>query len=60
MLIREGLPEEVIVVTSRTFLQLAEGAGHLADAEAAWAVVSASDPRVNLAVNYQVIPATPR
>ena len=55
MLLREGLPDDVIVVTSRTFLALAEGAGYLDDAEAAWAVVAANDPRANPVRNYQLI-----
>ncbi|WP_375457370.1 hypothetical protein [uncultured Methylobacterium sp.] len=55
MLIREGLAEDVIVVTSRTFLHLGHRAGHLADPDAAWATIAAADPRANPALNYQII-----
>ena len=55
MLVREGLPDDVIVVTSRTFLALAQEAGHLDDAEAAWSIVAARDPRANPTMSYQLI-----
>ena len=55
MLLREGLPDDVIVVTSRTFLALAAQAGYLADPEAAWDIVATQDPRANPALNYQII-----
>ena len=58
MLIREGLPEDVMVVTSRAFLQLGEQAGYLADADAAWARIAALDRRANPVVNYQVVQGT--
>lgn len=58
MLIREGLPEDVVVVTSRTFLELAHRAGYLADADAAWRVIAANDLRANPALNYQIIPGS--
>lgn len=58
MLIREGLPEDAVVVTSRTFLAMAEQAGYLADAEATWAIVAAQDGRANPTLNYQVIGGT--
>lgn len=56
-LIHEGLPEDVIVVTSRTFLSLAQRSGHLADADAVWAIVASRDPRANPTLNYQIIQA---
>ena len=55
MLLREGLSEDVVVVTSRTFLTLASHAGYLQDPQSAWAVVEAQDPRANPAMNYQII-----
>lgn len=55
MLLREGLPQDVLVVTSRTFLALAERAGYLADADAVWSAIAARDPRANPAFNYQLI-----
>lgn len=58
MLLREGLSEDVVVVTSRTFLHLSHLAGHLNDPEAAWALVAEKDPRANPAMNYQIIPGT--
>ena len=54
-LLRKGLPDDVVVVTSRTFLELAERAGYLDSAEAAWRIVAANDPRANPAFNYQLI-----
>ena len=60
MLIREGLPEDVIVVTSRTFLALSAGSGLVGDAEAAWRIIEAADPRANPAMNYQIIQAVRR
>lgn len=58
MLLREGLAEDIVVVTTRTFLHLAQQAGYLEDAEAVWAVVAARDGRANPALNYQVIQAS--
>lgn len=58
MLIREGLPADVVVVTSRTFLRLSERAGFLPDAEATWQTIAAADPRANPAMNYQIISGT--
>lgn len=47
MLRREGLPEDVVVVTTRYFLKLAQERGFLADAEATWQRVADLDSRSN-------------
>jgi hypothetical protein len=47
MLRREGLPEDVVVMTSRYFLRLSQERGLLADAEATWAKISELDTRSN-------------
>lgn len=60
MLVREGLPEDVVVVTSRSFLGLAQQAGYLADAEAAWSRLAKQDTRANPALNYQIVSKTGR
>jgi hypothetical protein len=55
LLVREGLTEDVVVVTSRALLNLAERAGHLADADAVWRKIEGGAPQANPAVNYQII-----
>jgi hypothetical protein len=47
MLRREGLPEDVVVVTSRYFLRLAQHLGYVPDAERLWSIIEKSDPRSN-------------
>lgn len=47
MLRREGLPEDVVVMTSRYFLRLSQERGLLADAEETWARIGEIDTRSN-------------
>lgn len=47
MLRREGLPEDVVVTTSRYFLQLAQVRGLIDDADAVWARIAELDTRSN-------------
>jgi hypothetical protein len=47
MLRREGLPEDVVVMTSRYFLRLSQERGLLADAEATWTRIAEFDTRSN-------------
>lgn len=47
MLRREGLPEDVVVVTSRYFLRLAQALKLVADADDLWAQIESADRRSN-------------
>jgi hypothetical protein len=47
MLRREGLPEDIVVMTSRYFLRLSQERGLLADAEATWTRIAELDTRSN-------------
>jgi hypothetical protein len=47
MLRREGLPEDVVVVTSRYFLRLSQQFGRVADADELWWRIQTYDPRSN-------------
>jgi hypothetical protein len=47
MLRREGLPEDVVVLTSRYFRRLSQELGYIPDAELAWAEIERLDTRSN-------------
>ena len=47
MLRREGLPEDVVVVTSRYFLRLAQELKLVADADDLWAQIESVDRKSN-------------
>jgi hypothetical protein len=55
MLRREGLPEDVVVTTSRYFLKLAQERGLIADAEAVWARVAQIDTHSNPVAEATII-----
>lgn len=58
MLRREGLPEDVVVMTSHYFLRLAQHRGLVTDAEQLWAQIEGIDHRANPQAEATVIQTT--
>jgi hypothetical protein len=58
MLRREGLPEDVVVVTNHYFLRLAQYRGLVEDADTLWSQIERIDHRANPQAEATIIQRT--